>query len=86
MQWWLIGIMYTVHMDGHHACQPWNTLVSCPVCTLSAALGQLREAPETPVTLNGWLAGWLDGCVGGWEDVYHNSETSAIIKFSDLYF
>lgn len=80
MQWWLIGIMYTVHMDGHHVCQPGNTLATCPVCALSAALGQLGEDPDTRDTE------WLAGCAGGWEDVYHNSETSAIIKFSDLYF
>lgn len=64
MQWWLIGIMYTVHMDGHHVCQPWNTLATCPVCTLSAALGQLGEDPDTRDTE--WLAGWLDGWMCGW--------------------
>lgn len=63
MQWWLIGIMYTVHMDGHHVCQPGNTLATCPVCALSAALGQLGEDPDTRDTE--WLAGWLDVRVDG---------------------
>lgn len=72
--------MYTVHMDGHHVCQPGNSLATYPVCALSAALGQLGEDPDTRDTE------WLAGFAGGWEDVYHNSETSAIIKFSDLYF
>lgn len=63
MQWWLIGIMYTVHMDGHHVCQPGNTLATCPVCALSAALGQLGEHPDTRDTE--WLAGWLDVRVDG---------------------
>lgn len=63
MQWWLIGIMYTVHMDGHHVCQPRNTLATCPVCALSAALGQLGEDPDTRDTE--WLAGWLDVRVDG---------------------
>lgn len=63
MQWWLIGIMYTVHMDGHHVCKPGNTLATCPVCALSAALGQLGEDPDTRDTE--WLAGWLDVRVDG---------------------